>query len=284
MKNPLIKVMTGLFAAMVLFASKAQSANIQVSSVQTYIGGTNSAVPASGSANNYNTNTTHDGSTAVFNMTKDGTDFADLRVTYNGGAGTSVMVNRTSDSQTLTDTGTISILMNYTGTGNGSYGGSFTFDWFAPNSFVGGSYVDGSLLSDAILYTTFDIDYSQFVATKTNQLQYYAFNTNTSLHADTLETPSMIRFEDNNANSTYSEPKTAAQFLTQTGPASHQIDMGKQIAGGASLFMFEFRDPSAVLQGTGFTPSPVAIPEPTTGSLLALAIAIGFLIRRHLTK
>jgi hypothetical protein len=270
-----------LFVAMVLVASEARPANIQVSSVQTYIGGTNAAVPNSGTTDNYNTNSTHIGSTAVFNMTKDGADYADLRVTYNGGAGTKVMVNRTSNSQTLTDTGTISILMDYTGTGNGSYGGSFSFDWFAPNSFVGGAYVGGSLLSDAILYTTFDVDFYQFVATKTNQLQYYAFNTNTLLHADTLETPSMIRFEDNNANSTYSEPKTAVQFLTKTGPASLQIDMGKQTSGGASLFMFEFRDPSLVLKDTGFTPNPVSIPEPTSLLMSTSVLALGFWVRRR---
>jgi hypothetical protein len=168
MKNLSVKIATLLFVAVWLVASESQAANIQVSSVQTYIGGTNAAVPNSGTLDNYNTNNTHVGSTAVFNMTKDGADYADLRVTYNGGAGTKVMVNRTSNSQTLTDTGTISILMDYTGTGNGSYGGSFSFDWFAPNSFVGGAYVGGSLLSDAILYTTFDVDFYQFVATKTN--------------------------------------------------------------------------------------------------------------------
>ncbi|MEI7851142.1 MAG: PEP-CTERM sorting domain-containing protein [Kiritimatiellales bacterium] len=265
-----------LFAAIVLVASEAQSANIAVSSVQTYIGGTNSAVPNSGTTDNFNTNTTHVGSTAVFNMTKDGTDFADLRVTYNGGAGTKVMVNRTSNSQGLTDTGTISILMDFAS--STGYSGSFTFDWFSPNSFVGGSHVGGSLISDAILYTTFDIDYYQFVSTKTNQLQSYGLTSNTVLHTDLLETPSMIRFEDNNANSLVNEPTTAAQFLTQIGPASLQIDMGKQNATGASLFMFEFRDPSQIVT-TPFV--PVSIPEPATASMMALVAAIGFLIRRR---
>lgn len=261
---------------MVLFTSEAQSANIQVSSVQTHIGGTNSAVPLSGTPDNYNTNTTHIGSTAVFNMTKDGNDYADLRMTYNGGAGTKVMANRTSNSQGLTDTGTISILMDFAS--STGYSGSFTFDWFAPNSFIGGTYIGGSLISDAILYTTFDIDYYQFVSTKTNQLQSYGLTANTVLHTDLLETPSMVRFEDNNANSTVNEPTTAAQFLTRIGPASLQIDMGKQNATGASLFMFEFRDPSQIVT-TPFI--PVSIPEPATGSLIALVAGIGFWIRRR---
>lgn len=267
-----------LFAAMVLFVSEAQSANIQVSGVQTYIGGTYSAVPNSGVVSNYNPGATHVGSTAVFDMTKNGADFADLRVTYNGGASNKVMVNRTSNSQGLTDTGTISILMDYTVSGTNGYAGSFTFDWFTPGSFVGGSHVGGSLISDAVLYTTFDIDYFQFVSTKTNQLQSYGLTANTVLHTDLLETPSMIRFEDNNANSLVNEPTTAAQFLTRIGPASLQIDMGKQNAGGASLFMFEFRDPSQIVT-TPFV--PVSIPEPATASMMALVAAIGFLIRRR---
>ena len=271
------EIATWLFAAMVLFVSEAQSANIQVSGVQTYIGGTYSAVPNSGVVSNYNPGATHVGSTAVFDMTKNGADFADLRVTYNGGAGTSVMVNRTLNSQTLTDTGTISVLMDYA-LGTNGYAGSFTFDWFTPGSFVGGSYVGGSLISDAICYTTFDIDFYQVVAAPTNKLQYYGFTANTVLHADLLEKPSMVRFEDNGANSTVNEPTTAAQFLTRTGPASLQIDMGKQTSGGASLFMFEFRDPSTIVT-TPFV--PVTIPEPTSLLLATSVLALGFWIRRR---
>ena len=282
MKKTSLKITAGLVAALGLFATEAWSAtNIQVSGVQSYIGGTNSAVPNSGSPNNYNLATTHVGSTAVFDMTKNGADYADLRVTYNGGAGTSnikLMVNRTSDSQGLTDNGTISVLMDYTGTGNGSYVGSFTFDWFAPNSFAGGSYVGGSLISDAICYTTFDIDYYQVVAAPTNKLQYYGFTSNTVLHADLLEKPSMVRFEDSGANSIVNEPTTAAQFLTRTGPASLQMDMGKQTSGGASLFMFEFRDPSTIVT-TPFV--PVTIPEPTSLLMATSVLALGFWIRRR---
>jgi hypothetical protein len=276
MHKTALEIAARLFTVMVLLAAEAQSANIQVSGVQTYIGGTNSAVPNSGTADNYNPAYTFVGSTAVFDMKKNGVDFADLRVTYNGGASNKVMVNRTSNSQGLADTGTISILMDFAS--STGYSGSFTFDWFAPNSFVGGSYLGGSLISDAILYTTFDIDYYQFVSTKTNQLQSYGLTANTILHTDLLETPSMIRFEDNNANSLVNEPTTAAQFLTQTGPASLQIDMGKQNAGGASLFMFEFRDPSQIVT-TPFV--PVTIPEPATAPLMALVALVGFWIRRR---
>ena len=270
---------TLLLATMALTASQAWAAAIQVSGVQKYIGGPYTAVPNSGVSSNYAAGGATGGSFAVFDVQKDGRDFADLRVTYNGGAGTNIMVARTSNSQGLTDNGTITILMDYAT--NSGYKGSFQFDWFTPGSFTGGIQYGSSLISDAILYTTFDIDYYQFVATKTNQLQYYAFNTNTLLHADVTEAPGFIRFEDNNANSLFSEPRTAAQFLTKSGTASHQIDMGKQTTGGASLFMFEFRDPSLVLRDTGFNPVPVAIPEPTTASFVVLFAGIGFLIRRR---
>ena len=48
-------------------------------------------------------------------VTEPSTDFADLRVTYtadNGGIGSNIMIARTSDSQGLTDNGTISILID----------------------------------------------------------------------------------------------------------------------------------------------------------------------------
>jgi hypothetical protein len=264
-----------------LTVAPAQAANIEVSGVQKYVGGANTAVPAGGTSDNF-TNTTTVGNYAVFDMKKNGVDFADLRVTYqssSGNVGSSVMIAQTTNSQGLVDNGTISILLNVTsGTGGGA---SFTFDWFAPGSFANGIQLGSSLISDAILYTTFDIDFYQFVATPTNQLQYYALNNNnTLLKADLTETPGQIRFEDNNANSSYSDPRTAAQFLTLIGPASHQIDMGKQIAAGNALFMFEFRDPSIVL-GETFTPNVTNIPEPATASMIGLVGILGFLIRRH---
>lgn len=271
------KIASLLLATIILTTSESNASAIQVSGVQTYIGGTNTSVPGSGSANNFKVGVTN-GSFAVFDMQKDGHDFADLRVTYNGGAGSDkILVARTSDSQGLTDAGTITILLDHTTAG---YIGAFKFDWFTPGSFVNGVKTSGSLISDAILYTTFDIDYFQFVGAKTNQLQSYAFNTNTLLRADLMESPGFIRAEDSNAMSTVTEPKTAVQFLTRSGSASHDIIMGKQSSGGPSLFMFEFRDPSQIL-GNTFTPVPVNIPEPTSLLLASSVLAIGFWIRRR---
>lgn len=274
MKNTSFKT-TGFFlVAITLLASNLMAANIEVFNVQKYIGGTNSAVPGSGTADNYNTNTTFNGSYAVFDMQKNGSDFADLRITYNGGATNQVMVNRTSNSQGLTDAGTISILMKTTA--SGGYNASFTFEWFAPGSFVNGTFQGGSLISDAILYTTFDIDFNQLVGVKTNQLQSYGLTANTVLHPDFSETSGFIRFEDSGANSTVTNATTAAQFLTRTGSASHDLIMGKQIENGSSLFMFEFRDPSTILGDdfvTTVIPEPAAMGLITIGGFLTLAAA-----------
>ncbi|MDF7809444.1 hypothetical protein P4E94_18525 [Pontiellaceae bacterium B12219] len=110
------------------------------------------------------------------------------------------------------------------------------------------------------------IDYSQYVAMNTSELDYYAFNDTTLLHADLEETPGMVRAEDSYANSEFNNPLTAAQFMT-IGTSSHQINMGKQNSEGNALFMFEFRDPSEVL-GESFSPVPVSIPDAFHGHLV----------------
>jgi len=144
MKKTLFNRLIGLVALTALCQVKSLAANIEVSGVQLYIGGANSNVSGSGTPDNYDTTTTTNGSFAVFDMQKDGADFADLRVTYSGGASNQVMVNRTSNSQTLTDSGTISILLNVSA--SGGYAGSFKFDWFGPGSFINGEFQDGSLI------------------------------------------------------------------------------------------------------------------------------------------
>ncbi|MBM4152275.1 MAG: PEP-CTERM sorting domain-containing protein [Kiritimatiellaceae bacterium] len=253
-----------LMTALMGLASSAWTANIEVFGVQRYLGGLYSDVPGSGGSSNFSTTANATGDFAVFDMRKDGVDFADLRVTFTEGSTTNVMLNRTSNSQGLTDTATISFLLTNT---NAGYTASFRFDWFAPGSFSNGVYQSGSLISDPILYTTFDIDFNQLVGVQTNQLQYYALATNTLLRTNTTRVASYISFEDSGANSTYTEPRTASQFLTRAGTASHDIIMGKQSSGGNSLFMFEFRDPSQIIPDQF---PPVSIPEPTAVGLIAL--------------
>ncbi|QBG48185.1 hypothetical protein EGM51_12580 [Verrucomicrobia bacterium S94] len=262
-----------------LIAHDAQSAAIEVSGVQTYVGGTTD-VTGSGSTGNFSLGTGV-GSYAVFDMQIDGSDYADLRVSYiadDGGIGSNVMIAQTSNSQNLKDTGTVSILFNIGNSSGG--GGTFQFDWFTAGSFVNGVEQSGSsLLTDSILYTTFDIDYEQYVATDSSQLNYYALDDDTILTADLNETTGMLNIKDNDANSTFDNPETAAQFMT-TGTASHQFEMGKQFEDGNALFMFEFRDPSEVLAETGFNPVQVSIPEPSSVTLSALTLVAAFGLRR----
>ncbi|WFB37391.1 hypothetical protein P3T73_06415 [Kiritimatiellota bacterium B12222] len=251
-------------------SSLIQAANISVSGTQTFIGGETATVIDSGSSGNFSGSTVT-GATAVFDMTKDAVDFADLQITYNGGAGSSVMVRQTVNSQGLTDTGTISILVSVPTSGTAS----FQFDWYAPDSFLGGVIQEGaSLIADPILYTSFDIDFNQFVAPDLDQLQYYAFNEGgTELHADESERAPLISFEDSGSDSNYTDPETAVQFLTKAGLGSHSIDVGKQTGSGNALFMFEFRDPSVVL-GETFTPSPVIVPELHSLGLMAISLLV----------
>lgn len=286
-----LRQMTASLARRVLYGALAlvvagsavpvRGLDIRVSEVQLQIYGTTTDVTGSGGSANWDANTAVD-DYAIFDMTKDGLDYADLKITYaadNGSVGANMMIARTSNSQGLEDTGTVSILLE---NGLSARGGTqLRFDWYVPGSFVGGEEQSGSaLLTDPILYTTFDIDYQQFVETEVAKLQSYALDQNTVLTP--VDRGSTISFEDSGAESTFDEPTTAAQFLTRSGiPSTLAIDMGKQGASGNALFMFEFRDPSAVLEGTGFTPVEVPIPEPTTVGLIAGLLGASVGVRRR---
>ena len=256
--------------------------NFAISGVQTEIAGTSTDVPGSGTSANYDSNT-EVGDFAVFDIDavddSDGTrtDFADLRVTYsadNGGAGSDVMIARTSDSQGLSDDGTLSVLMDLDASSGGTIG--LDFDWFSPGSFSGGVEQAGSsLLSTRIRYTTFDIDFEQVVVARSGEISSYVLDGATDLTATDDGTD--IRFEDSDADSNFDDPTTAAQVLTRDTIASHTFEAGKQSAGGAALFMFEFRDPSDIV--TFGNPQTTQVPEPglaafATGALALVAVSL----------
>jgi len=275
MKNRLLTLL--LLVAIPLL--NAHSAAIEVSSVQKEVGGTVTDVVGAGVDDNFGTAAAV-GSYAVFDMQKDDVDYADLKVTYfsdNGSIGSNVMINQTSNSQDLTDDGTISILLSSPGAGSGT----FQFDWFTTGSFVGGTQQGGSSpLSQKILYTTFDIDWEQFVAMDNSVLDYYALNSTTALTADSAEDPGMTRIEDNTSTgTTFTDPEFAAQFMS-TDSSTHQIEMGKlNNYNGTALYMFEFRDPTSVLPG--FDPVETTVPEPTSVAMSALVLTAAFWIRRR---
>ena len=256
--------------------------NFEVSGVQTQIFDTSTDVPTSGSSANYDSNTAVD-DFAVFDMVAvddgDGstTDFADLRVTYsadNGGIGSDIMIAQTSNSQGLTDTGTISVLVDLNSAGTAS----LTFDWFEPGSFVGGVEQSGSsMLTTKVNYTTFDIDFSQLVRVQTSDLSSYTIDNPTSLTA--VDNGTTISFEDDGADSTFDDPTTAAQFLTRDAIASHAVDVGKQSSSGPALFMFEFRDPSDVVIFND--PQTTPVPEPSAYAIILSGFALVFTVCRR---
>ena len=267
--------------------SQLQAATvIQVSGFQTELVGTTKTVLGSGTNSNYSTGVTV-GRSAVFDMTKNGADFADLRVTYlsdNGSVGSKIMIARTVNSQGLVDTGTISVLITTTAAGGGTLGGGvgLRFDWFAPGSFVGGVQQSGAaLLTEGIHYTTFDIDWLQYVTANLADLDSYYLHSATQLTADVTKTPGVVWFEDNDGRSDIDRPEYAAQFLTRSGdPASHEVNMGKQASPGNALFVFEFRDPSEVLDG--FVPIKVSVvPEPTNALGIMFLSVAGLMIRHR---
>lgn len=266
---------------------QAQAATvIQVSGFQKELVGTTKTVLDSGTPSNYSSSVSA-GQFAVFDMTKNGADFADLRVTYlsdNGSVGSKIMIARTVNSQGLVDVGTISVLITTAAPGGGTLGGGvgLRFDWFAPGSFVGGIEQAGAaLLTEGIRYTTFDIDYLQYVTADLADLDSYYLHSATQLTADVTRTPGLVWFEDNDGRSTFDRPEYAAQFLTRSGsPASHDVKVGKQTSPGNALFMFEFRDPSTVLDG--FVPVEVSVvPEPTNALGIMFLSVAGLLIRHR---
>lgn len=245
----------------------ANGASILISGVQTQIFGSSSDVPGSGSAANYNVATVV-GNFAVFDVNKDGSDYADLKVTYladNGGIGSNMMIARTSNSQGLTNTGTLSILMNLASVGTAS----IRFDWYTPGSFSGGIQQGGaSMITDQLLYTSFDIDFLQINSFVKSDIVSYQLNSTTLLTAAIIG--NNVEFKDSNANSTYDNPQTAFSVLTQSGNQSHVVKMGKQSSNGPALFMFEFSDPPSVLTLNG---PVVSVPEPTSFVLCAVGVA-----------
>lgn len=256
--------------------------NLIVSGVQTQIAGTSTDVTGSGSSANFAAGTAV-GDFAVFDISVvddvagTTTDYGHLRVAYtadNGGVGSDIMIARTTNSQGLTDSGTVSVLMTTTGA---NFSVDLTFDWFTTGSFVGGVEQSGSsLIESQINYTSFDLDFQQLNSINRNDVAQYALDGNTLITA--TDDGTNLLFEDNGADSTFDDPTTAIQFLTRNGPASHRITMGKQVSNGNALFMFEFRDPSDVITFTN--PDVTVVPEPST-PLLFLGAMSGLLWLRR---
>ena len=254
--------------------------SLQISGVQNEIVGTTSEVTGSGSSSNYATNTTV-GNFAIFDVAKtDGTDFADLVVRYqadNGGIGSNIMIAQTSNSQGLTDSGTISALIDVGNGGGGTV--DLQFDWYAPGSFVGGVEQAGSsFITNQINYTTFDIDFQQEVSVRNADMAQYTVNGVTELTGGINS--SVTTFTDSGADSTFDDPKTAVGILSRGGrDQSHLISVGKQNSDGPALFMFEFHDPSEVVTFTD--PQITPIPEVSSSFVMSVLLLLPLSVRHR---
>ena len=269
-----------LLSILACFGLSLHAATIAISGVQTQIFGSTTDVPGSGSAANYDAGTLV-GDFAVFDVDRNGSAYADLKVTYladnSGDIGSDIMIARTSNSQNLMDTGTLSILMNI-GSGTDKTA-SIQFEWYTDGSFVGGVEQGGaSLITDQILYTSFDIDFRQVNRFTESDLASYQLHSTTELTA--TSSSGEISFEDANSNSTFDDPETAFSVLTAPGAQSLIVDIGKQNQNGAALFMFEFNDPPVNLS-TPLDGPTISIPEPSTFMFSMVGLAAFVVLRKR---
>lgn len=264
-------------------AQTVSSLAVTSASLETF--NTSRAVPigTSGSAANFALTTPDSGSVVGrFRLTdlSNNQAFADLAIRYDGTRAVSdystiplsgLMVVRTEDSQNLTDSGTISFLVNQSVTSLSR----FTFDWYTPD----GLY--NTPKSVAINVTTFDIDFRQQVRVNETNIQTLRLATGSRLsYATGVNAGGSVWtqvYDAGNTDSNFNEPLNATQFLTRSG-SSQTIEMGKTSGNGNALFMFEFRTPSAITPNLSVE---VPVPEPSTYAvLLGLAAGCVALTRR----
>ncbi|WP_238527697.1 hypothetical protein [Lentisphaera araneosa] len=179
--------------------------------------------------------------------------YAHLRVTVDdiigsgsGGYG-NLMLAQTSNSQGLTDTGTLSFLM----TGNGYNSATLTLDWYTANGLF------DTRLEEERFITSYDIDYNQYNNFFTDDLAGIGLSENTDL---TLEYDNGLAnvFSDG-GSATMSDSEHAVAVLTNE-ISSQEIQVGKDGKGNV-LFMFEFRNPSQNLD-ENFYPDDIEVVAP----------------------
>jgi hypothetical protein len=266
---------------MLLAPGITQAASYAVSNIgKTEIVGDSAAVAAGGLTTNFSTGTVTVGSSFAKFQLRDATTnnrVADMKVTLSGVYGTldtaggrsGLMIAQTVNSQGLTDTGTMSVLTDFSAVGaDGSAWIKLLFSFTAPDT--------NNPIAMAQEVTTFDFDYRQFLGL--NKEDFIASGHGSVLTRHDLG--STVEFVDEgNSDATYNMSSNAVS-LNNVVDSSYELTMGKKSGTGNALFMFEFRDPSINLDDP-LTPLDV-IPEP--GTWLLTAFASLFLLRRKRTS
>ena len=236
------------------FVHTTVAESLSIDSVILQTVGTTSNIPGSGDVNNTNTWSVGEVGrfTAVDGANTFGIIVSAANPTGSLTAGTdTLMVARTTNSQGLTDAGTISVYVRSTG----RWSLDLNFAIFNA-TFTATENIDFTL-------TSLDIDFDQRYYTSTT-----SFSTNQTYASTNITAPpSVAGFNGFTAtgNSSFSDARHA---VTSKGLAQNSFNI-RLSHDNVALYMFEFRDPS------------VLVPEPTTAALLLGAGILGFARRRR---
>lgn len=169
------------------------------------------------------------------------------------------MLAQTSNSQGLTDSGTLSFLM----TGNGANSATLTFEWFEPNGLFDTPVVESRFI------TSYDIDFDQYNSFLTSDLSGVVLSETTDLQR--MDNGDYSTFYSDGSSAVVADSEHAVSVLTQD-LASQEIQVGKNGSGNV-LFMFEFRNPSQNLDDN-FSPTQAVSVAPGAPSPPVYALAL----------
>lgn len=236
------------------FVHTTVAESLSIDSVILQTVGTTSNIPGSGDATNTDIWSVGEVGrfTAVDGANTFGIIVSATNPTGSLTAGTdTLMVARTTNSQGLTDTGTLSVYVRSTGR------------WSLDLNFAIFNATFTAPVNIDLTLTSLDIDFNQRYYTSTT-----SFSTNqTYAPTNITAAPLVTGFNGFTAagNSSFSDTPHA---VTSKGLAQNSFNI-RLSHDNVALYMFEFRDPS------------VLVPEPTTAALLLGAGILGFARRRR---
>lgn len=266
------------FSAFVCSLGQGISASYVIDATKSQTVGSTAAIPGSGTA--ANTNFWTAGTVVGAFILRDGAgNHYGMQVTAsnpteNLKSGTdSLMVVRTENSQGLTDTGTLSVYVRPTGTNTADGAATVSGAWSLDLNFsfyeVTGDLLSGFTITATpavvgLQLTSLDIDYGQKYFTQNS-----SFTGGNSTYSPTNITgtaaPTGYTGFRASGDSSFSNP---AHAVSSKGTGS---SFNVQVAHeSVALYMFEFRDPSMI------------VPEPGTGSMLALGLISLLLFGRRM--